>query len=816
MGLAVTIATAFAAASLMLTDAARATIVRELAGTPQAVSLVVLPTPTPEGAESDDTPPPGLPSDVEQRVRDTPGVDEVAGFGSGTVGRLLPGAPGDGEAWTVVGSVDGTLARYPVVVGALPAGPQDAALSEESAERTGLGPGGVLSLVAADGTAEDFTVTGVVRVRLQALNTVLLRPEVAAGMTGAGPSQLDVLPAAGVPAADLRARLADAVGDRALVRDGDSVRADELARAFGSVDGVFAALAVFGGTAALAAALTTSCVFAVVMGRQRRTVVLLRAVGAGRGQVLRALLADAAVIGVVAGVLGTALSLGLVEVVRVAVRRGLGEELPAPGVPWALLAVCVAGAVVTTLIAAVGPAVRVSGERPASVVATEVRSRRSAPRILRFLAAGVLAGASALLVLLSTRVVDPQQSLLLVAGGGVLAFGAALAAGPVLLPALAWLLGVLVAPLSRLIGRLAVRSVLRAPQRATTTAAALVLAGLLLSVVLVGLESMSTSVTDRIAARFPAAVVTLAAGQRPLPVDLDGRIAELPESGAVAPVQAASIEVVVGEPRLDITAVDPAAFPPLLEGAVDAGSLADLVPGTVAMDREQAARWQVGVGDPVTFAVPDAPVELTVVAVYRSSGVLGAVTTHPTDLPRIVEDSASVRQVLVAPAGGVAVEPLREAVAEVVGSDRETLVTVPADLRATLDSTLALTRTVALGLVAATVLVAVCGVAIALALAVGERHRESTTLRALGLTPGQIVAALSIESALLGLAGVVVGTGLGLVFGMLAVQALREQVVLPLVTVLLGSGVLVVVATVAGTLPALRAARSRPLPAAED
>jgi putative ABC transport system permease protein len=115
-------------------------------------------------------------------------------------------------------------------------------------------------------------------------------------------------------------------------------------------------------------------------------------------------------------------------------------------------------------------------------------------------------------------------------------------------------------------------------------------------------------------------------------------------------------------------------------------------------------------------------------------------------------------------------------------------------------------------MIAATVLVAVCGVAVALALAVRERHRESTTLRALGLSRIQAVASIGVESTLLGLAGVIIGTGLGMLFGVLAVGALSERAVVPTGTLLLSALGLVVVAAAAGTLPALAAARRRPIP----
>ena len=107
---------------------------------------------------------------------------------------------------------------------------------------------------------------------------------------------------------------------------------------------------------------------------------------------------------------------------------------------------------------------------------------------------------------------------------------------------------------------------------------------------------------------------------------------------------------------------------------------------------------------------------------------------------------------------------------------------------------------------------AVGGVAVARALAVRERHRESTTLRALGLSRAQAVASIGVESALLGLAGVVIGTGLGVLFGVLAVVVLQERAVVPVGTLLLSAVALVAVAALAGTLPAVAAARRPPIP----
>lgn len=810
IGLVVLVATAFAAASVMLTAAAGATIVRELAGTPQPAALVV------QGANAEVAQPVGLPADVEQKVRDTAGVAAVAPYETGSAAVSRPGSPGDGEVWTLLPAVDGPLGRFPAVTGRLPTGPGEVAISEAAARRTGMQPGDTFSLVGPAGVAENLVVTGVVTARAQPLSAAALPPAILTQLTGVGPTQLDVAPATGVSAAGLGAALSTALGPEVRVRDAGDVRADELTGTFGGgLTGVFAALGVFGAAAAAAAAITTFCVFGIVARRQQRSVLLLRGVGATRGQVLRALLVNAAMTGLFAGIFGLAAALGLVQLVRVAVRDGLGETLPNPGLSWTLVGTSLAGAVLVTLLAAVGPAVRVSGQRPATVTAPEVASRQVGRRIQRGATAAALAAGSISACGLAVTETDQIRSLILVVAAAVLAFGAVLAAGPLLLPGIAWLLGIVLAPLSRLPGRIAMRSALRAPQRAATMAATLVLASLLLSVVLVGLQSMTTSVQNRLASRFPAAVLVQTAGDQQLPGDLAARIDALPESGTVAAIQSATMAGGDGA-QVTFSAVDPATFPPLRAGAVDAGSLADLVPGTVALDRAQAAAWQVGVGSPLTFAAPGGPIELRVVAVYRSSGVLQPVTVHPQDLPRITSDAAGVRQILVDPAPGTTVDALQSATARTVGPDPNVQVLAPADFRAELERAVGVTRTVALGLVGATVLVAVIGVAVGLALSIRERYRESVTLRALGLTRGQVVAAIGMESGLLGVAGVLVGTALGLAFGALAVFALREPAVVPVDAVLVGSGALVLAAIVAGVLPALRAARRSLLPATAD
>jgi hypothetical protein len=307
-------------------------------------------------------------------------------------------------------------------------------------------------------------------------------------------------------------------------------------------------------------------------------------------------------------------------------------------------------------------------------------------------------------------------------------------------------------------------------------------------------------VEDRVAGRFPAPVTVVARGDAALSDDLATGSPASPGWVPRCPVRESALA-----DGTRTTVVDPAAFPALLDGAVDAGSLAALAPGTVGARPAGGRRPRRGRGRCGRRGAGRRP---AVVAVYRSSGVLGpSRCSRPT--PRSSTPPRPCARSSSRPRRAPDADALRSAVTAVVGPDPAAAVLALAGLRADLESAVALVRAIALGLVATTVLAGVVGVAVSLLLAQRERHREAVTLRALGLTPGQVVAAAGLESGLLGAAGALVGLGLGGAFGVLAVFALGEAAVVPVDEVLLGAGALVAVAVVAGTLPAARSARGR-------
>ncbi len=781
----VLVATTFVGTCLGLTTAARAAVVRELAGTPPAATVVVLPA---AGQAA-------VPEPVEAAVRRFAGVAEVAPFATDYAPFAARGRPGDGEPWSVGVAVGGSLSRTTLVAGTWPAARGQAVVTDVTARRVGLVLGSSVGLVAVDGRTVSFVVTGIVRTRLQVVETVLVQAADMTVVTGRGPAQLDVLPAAG--AEDLGARLAAALGTDAVVRTGDDVRADELRSQFGSTDLLLALLGVFGVVAAAAAALTTACAFAVLAERRRRNVELLRALGAGTAQVLRALLIDAALVGALGGGLGAALTPVAIEAVRLWVRVALDEVLPAAPAssPLEVLAI-VLSATAATVAAALGPTIRVG-------VATGRRQRAGRFGVAVRVATAVLAaGATGGAARLGAAATRPSDALLFLTAAGVAAFVTVVVVGPVLLTGLAWFLGWLVTPFTGRAGRIARRSVVRAPARATVTAAATVLAALVLAAVTVGLVSLTASVDRRLASRFPAPVTVSAVGDGELPAGLAGRLAARPGVGAAVAVR--SVDARAGYPApVTLGTVDARALPQLLDAAVESGSVAALGPGTVVLDRAQAAARGVTRGSVVQLPGVRGPVDLRVVAVVRSSGVLPALIVDPADLPRLVAGPVPVRRILVMPAANVDVEGLFAAVDATVVPRAGAVVQVPADARSQLAALLALIGGVATALAAAVSAVAFAGIAVAVTLSVRRRRDEVATLHALGLGPVGIVATVGLEGSLLGTAGVLVGSAVGTGLAVVALAMIDEVVVVPVPALLGGAGVLVALAALVSTVPAV-------------
>jgi putative ABC transport system permease protein len=115
-----------------------------------------------------------------------------------------------------------------------------------------------------------------------------------------------------------------------------------------------------------------------------------------------------------------------------------------------------------------------------------------------------------------------------------------------------------------------------------------------------------------------------------------------------------------------------------------------------------------------------------------------------------------------------------------------------------------------LGLGAVALLVGAVGVANIMIISVLERRSEIGLRRALGATKGHIRIQFLAEAVVLALLGGAVGVGIGALATAVYASSKHELVVIPVLAWGGGIGAAVVIGTVAGLWPALRAARMSP------
>ncbi|MER5671472.1 FtsX-like permease family protein [Pseudonocardia alni] len=675
-GLAVLVATVFAAGAVLLTASLRADLVGSTSSVPAGATFAVE-TDTSAGAAT---------TELEDRLRAVPGVTAVSTARSGTAAVVAGGASGSWLLSTdpMTGPLQGL---EPVTAGRLPSGPGEALIGAGTAERTGLAPGATVGL--GDRT---LTVTGVVPVRSEYGDVLVVRDDdpAAAGLSGYRAA------VAGDPDPAALAAVPGVTG----VRTADDQRTEDLASASASADALLAGLSVFVGLALVAAAVVVASTFRIVLARRTRELALLRCVGAGRGQVTRSVLVEAALTGLVAGVAGA-----LVAVAggwaALAAAGAAGLDVPALVVPWGRLAGCVLLAVVVTVLAALAPALAAGRTPPVVALGAADASGARAPRArVRLPLAAVALVLAVVLAVAGVGMGSPLAGTALAALSGMLVFAVLVVTGPFVVSGAAALVAPVVARWAP--GRIAVGNARRMSRRTAAMTTVLSLGVGLTAALLVAVAGASADATASIERDYPADIVVFAGD--------DGQAATLAA-------------------RLD-------AAPELTARPSDGMVLVDPAPGA----------------DPVAVRT----------AVVRAAG----------DAP----------------------------------------VTFTAELREQTEVAVGAVRWIGLGLVGITLLVAVVGVGVTLALSVSERTREIALLRTLGLSRAAARRAVAFEAALAGAVAAVLGVVLGGVYGLLALRATRigSLTALPLGQLAGLAAVVVGVAVVASVGPMRRAGRVEP------
>lgn len=583
---------------------------------------------------------------------------------------------------------------------------------------------------------------------------------------------------------------------------------------------------VFAAVALLVAALVIANTFQVLVAQRTRTLALLRCVGADKGQLRRSVLFEAAFLGLLSSAVGLLAGVGLGQA-ALTIGRGMDLGVPLPSTvsitPAVVLIPLVVGTVVT-LLAALAPARAATRVAPLEALrpADAPSAARGAGRVRLVLSLLVSVIGFALLgggVALSTVGEEPTTGLLVAVAGGVLSFVGVLVGSVFWLPRVVALAGRLVGA-SGPTARLAAANTLRNPRRTAATSTALLIGVTLVGMMSTGAASARVTMDSELDSRYPVDVTVstdlssdptaVAAGDAvvtPVPPALAGTVDDVTGVSRVveAPATAATVTGDGVDEGLAITVrgVTPDDAASVLRSTAMVEPLAK---GTAVVPEDVADNWGITDGQRLTLTGPDGTLDLTAAVTDLADGSLVVV---PDDLSSLDPDApvTSLWVGLDDPSDAASVVPSiqdavadTEAPADVMGAAVER-----AGFQQVIDTALG----IVVGLLAAAVVIALIGVANTLSLSVIERRRESATLRAIGLSKGQLRGMLAVEGLLIALVGALLGVLLGLVYGWAGAAAAlgwagTPVVVVPWRDVL----VMLVVAAVAGLVASVAPART--------
>lgn len=622
-------------------------------------------------------------------------------------------------------------------------------------------------------------------------------------------------------------------------------------------------LLTFGILAMFISALVIANTFQVMVARQRKTLALLRTIGARKGQIRASVITQSGILGLIASLVGTALAVGVVGVLSLFHLKLSDVEVLLDITPRAVLLPVVFGTLVTILasLGSARTATRVSPVEALRPVDTVTEKRTGRTRLvfsfLLILLGGLLAAYAVWQCILfqqdpggkdnpSMMAQNGESSSSIVLGLAVL--GAMLIFLGVLTSARSWIprllggLGRLVS-LSGPSAKIATANISRNKSRVAATGTALLIGVTLVSCMAVGATSAKDTLGNTINQHYA------------LDVEISGPDIDVTEATmrkvskvkGVKAVEKASVNygamIKDGKARKDsrgeicVYSIDPQAASRVLNvdlskqlGAagriiLPAGLLAERgdIKDGARIDIRFERGGHAGDGDAPGKADRGESKSVDRSFIGTAAGYSG-LSGLADDLYALAPASgmegvaADNRELWVRSDGSVGPADLVADIRQVLGEKKQLAYHGGLVMKATYDQEINIMLLVMMALLAVAVIIALIGVANTLSLSVIERTRESATLRAIGMTKTQIRRSLAVEAALIALgsslAGLVLGTLAGwlgsyVVFCVIGKVSLSVpwSIYVPILLVAL------VAAVLASILPARRATRTSPVAA---
>ncbi|MGA9278739.1 ABC transporter permease [Ilumatobacter sp.] len=512
--------------------------------------------------------------------------------------------------------------------------------------------------------------------------------------------------------------------------------------------------------------------FSILIAQRTRESALLRALGASRRQVLSSVLVEAVVIGALASAIGLITGIGLALGLK-SWMDGAGFDVGISGVvvTGTTIVIAVVVGIGSTLLASFAPAFRASRVAPLAALRDAAVDSTSSSKA-RLVGGLVTAAAGIATVITAT---DEDGAVVQAGVGSILMIVGAVILGPVVARPAAGLLGLGPRLVRGQNGRLARRNAMRDPRRTSGSAAALMVGTAVVALFTTFGASIKASVETTVNQNFGGDLVIVPddfSGAGLSPAVADG-VAQLPE---VATSAGMGIALAIADgATIDPAVVDPAALDALLDIDVTAGSLAEVVPGNIAVSESYAEDHSVAIGDSINLSYADgASQDLTIEALYANTMNVGDAIMTPEDWAPHADQPGDV-VVLIDLADGVSEEDGRAAVDMVAARHAAPDAQTRSEYLDTIGSEIDSMLVFVYGMLGLAILIALMGIANTLSLSIHERTRELGLLRAVGQTRSQVRSTVRWESVIVSLFGTIGGVALGTFLGWGLMRALAAQ-----------------------------------------
>lgn len=723
------------------------------------------------------------------------GYAAVVGKDGKVIGTPQNGPPQIGANWTTGGS-------YDLKSGRAPQGPAEVVIDAKTAEKGKLSVGDTAQVLTA-GPPQRMKVVGLIDTGnlmgatvtafdTPTAQTLMLKPgyfsDIEMGSTGASQTVL-------------RDRVAKVLPQGVEAVTGEKLREESKSDVAAMMNFFRTFLLVFALISIFVGAFIIFNTFSMLVAQRTRELALLRAIGAGRGQVTRAVIGEAVAVGVIGSTLGLAAGAGLATLLQTQMGdagQG-GLTFTATPVIWSYVV-----GIVVTVVSAYFPARRAAKIPPVAAMRDDVALPQRSLRI-RVALGSLLTAAGAGLIAVGLAGGGSNPAIPVGAGAFSVFIGVTMLAPVISVP----VLKVLGAPFARLLGspgRLARQNALRNPRRTAATAAALMIGLALITTVNVLGATMRASVDAQVDAQFGADYLVMPTGAGSIGAEVPGKIKTAPGVRNASPTYTADAKIAGKGSSVmsgDVAEIVRAARLKMVSGSSDLGAAGMMVDDKSAKKRG----WTVGSSVPVQFT--DGKTEsLRLTGIYTKSDLIGqnviAEQVYQQHTVRPFIDAVIVDTANTDTATKAGIENALKDYPALDVSDQ-------AALKDQIGKQVDGLVTFLTILLAMSVIIAAVGVVNTLALSVIERTREIGLLRAIGISRRQLRRMIRVESIMIAVFGALLGMGIGVAFGAALQNALADKglgvLSIPYGTLVIYLVVAAVIGVLAALWPAWRAGR---------